>query len=454
MWRGRRPDRAVLGAVLILATGCQWQRVGSEVEPDPSVVLPQLFDATALYRQMGFLASGAPLPYVATFRYLATESRDTTLAVFGLSLTNSALAFQRGDDGFEARYSVELSMRREGRVLARVNSEEQVRVASREEARRADESVIFQQQLRLAPGDYEAVVSIRDEGTGTVGRVEQAIRIPGLADPGVSAPIPVYQAGARTSLQEAPRILLNPRATVPFGLDTLRLYVEAYGVPPGSPATIGLVGPEGTTPLRRTTELAGTLEVTTAVVRFLPDELPVGQLRVTVAVEGRPDTSSLRALVSFSDQWAITNFDEILALLRYFGQDRAISEMRNAEPTRRAELWRDFWKATDPNPLTPQNEALDLYFRRVAEANDRFREAGEPGWLSDRGEVFITLGEPDEVFDQSSDLQGPVRIIRWNYLTDRLTLDFVDDTGFGRFRLTPASRSNYQRVLNMVRGRG
>jgi len=424
------------------------------VEPDASTVLPQLFDATVLYRQMGFLASGAPLPYVASFRYLATESRDTTLAVFGLSLANSALAFQRADDGFEARYSVELSMRRDGRVLARVNSAEQVLVASREEARRADESVIFQQVLRLAPGAYEAVVSIRDEGTGTVGRVEQAIRIPRLADPGVSAPIPVYQAAARTSLQDAPRILLNPRATVPFGLDTLRLYVEAYGVPPGSPATIGIVGPEGTTPLRRETTLGGTSEVTTATVDFLPDELPVGQLHVTVAVGTRPDTSSLRALVSFSDQWAITNFDEILTLLRYFGQDRAIAEMRNAEPTRRAELWRDFWKATDPNPLTPQNEALELYFRRVAEANDRFREAGEPGWLSDRGEVFITLGEPDEVFDQSSDLQGPVRIIRWNYLTDRLTLDFVDDTGFGRFRLTPASRSNYQRVLNMVRGRG
>jgi hypothetical protein len=65
--------------------------------------------------------------------------------------------------------------------------------------------------------------------------------------------------------------------------------------------------------------------------------------------------------------------------------------------------------------------------------------------------VFITIGEPDEVFDSSSGLQGSVRIIRWNYLSRRLSLDFIDDTGFGRFRLTPASRADYHRALNAIR---
>jgi len=33
----------------------------------------------------------------------------------------------------------------------------------------------------------------------------------------------------------------------------------------------------------------------------------------------------------------------------------------------------------------------------------------------------------------------------------RLTLFFQDQTGFGRFRLTPMSRAEYQRVLSRVR---
>jgi GWxTD domain-containing protein len=248
--------------------------------------------------------------------------------------------------------------------------------------------------------------------------------------------------------------LLNPRATVPFGLDTLRLYLEAYGAAAGARAHVTLFGATGDSVLARDMELTGTPALAWALVALLPEELPVGEVHAVARVDGIPDTVRLRALVSFSDQWAITNFDQILSLLRFFGQDRAIAEMREAAADDRSALWRTFWRATDPNPLTPQNESLESYFRRVQEANVRFREAGEAGWLTERGEVFIGLGEPDEVFDSSSDLQGPARVIRWSYLGERLVLDFVDDTGFGRFRLTPTSRAEFQRVLNMIRSRG
>jgi hypothetical protein len=66
--------------------------------------------------------------------------------------------------------------------------------------------------------------------------------------------------------------------------------------------------------------------------------------------------------------------------------------------------------------------------------------------------VFITLGEPDEVVDQSSGLdRSGLRIIRWGYMELRLIVYFQDETGFGRFRLTPSSRAEYQRVLARVR---
>lgn len=439
---------------LLVTASCQWQRVGSETAPDPSVVVPELFDPTALYRRMGFLASGPPLSYVGGLRYLATGTPDTTLAVFAVSLANSALSFRRTADAFEARYTAELTLRREGRIIARLGSEERVRVGSREEARRADESIIFQQLLRVAPGTYDAVVSVRDEQTGVVGRVERAVDVPRIGRPSLAPVTPVYQAGGRVSPEDAPPVLLNPRATVPFGLDTLRLYVETYGAAARARAHVTLFSATGDSVLARDADLAGTPSVAWAVIALLPEELPVGEVLAVTHVDGVPDTARVRALVSFSDQWAITNFDEILSLLRFFGQERAIAEMQGAAPADRSGLWRSFWRATDPNPLTPQNESLELYFHRVQEANERFREAGEPGWTTERGEVFIGLGEPDEIFDSSSDLQGPARIIRWNYLGERLILDFVDDTGFGRFRLTPASRSEFQRVLNMVRSRG
>jgi GWxTD domain-containing protein len=160
-------------------------------------------------------------------------------------------------------------------------------------------------------------------------------------------------------------------------------------------------------------------------------------------------------LVSFSNQWVITNFDEMLSLLRYFSDQLWVDSLRRASPERRPDLWRDFWRATDPVPMTPENEALDDYFHRVQQANVRFQDEGEPGWLTDRGEVLISLGEPDEVLDLSNGMdRSGARVLRWTYSAERLVLFFQDQSGFSRYRLTPASRADYQRVLARVRRSG
>ena len=132
-------------------------------------------------------------------------------------------------------------------------------------------------------------------------------------------------------------------------------------------------------------------------------------------------------------------------------QGRNLLEMA---PEDRARLWDEFWRATDPVPITPENEGLEDYFRRVQQANLRFPEEGAPGWLTDRGEVFITLGEPDEVVDQSSGLdQSGMRVIRWSYIEYRLVVLFEDETGFGRFRLTRRTRCGTSSSSSMSRAR-
>ena len=447
-WRRSIPSGTL--AALLVVGGCAGAGSGPAPATDPSAAVAALFDPSALYRRMGLLASGAPLPFAGDIRFLASGSPDTTLAVLGLSLSNSALAFRVADQEFEARYAVDLTLRRGGSVAARLSSPERVRVASREEAQRRDESIIFQKFLRVPPGTYEAVVTVRDEQADVSAQAVQTVRVPRLRRPGLSNAMAVYKGGTRATLETAPPVLMNPRSTVSFGLDSLWVYVEAYGMPDGTPAHVDLLGPDSMV-VRRDTVLSGDRTVATALVAYPPGDLAVGEWRVRVSAAGVSDTTMLPLLVSFSGEWAITDFDEILSLLRFFGRDSAIAAMRAAPPAERPALWRTFWRETDPVPATPPNEALEQYFQRLQEANERFRETGGPGWTTDRGEVFITLGEPDEVFDSSSGLQGSVRIIRWNYLSRRLSLDFIDDTGFGRFRLTPASRADYHRALSAIR---
>jgi GWxTD domain-containing protein len=206
---------------------------------------------------------------------------------------------------------------------------------------------------------------------------------------------------------------------------------------------------------RDSVRLAGSADLASGVVVVAPGKLPVGQAELqTVPVSGG-DTTRSRFLVSFSNQWVITNFDEMLSLLRYFDRQDWVDSLRRSSSDRRPEVWRDFWKATDPVPITPENEALDDYFQRVQQANLRFQDEGEPGWLTERGEVFISLGEPDEMLDLSNGLdRSGLRVLRWTYNSQRLVLYFQDQTGFSRYRLTPTSRAEYQRVLARVRRLG
>jgi GWxTD domain-containing protein len=437
-------SRALALAGLWLLFGCgPWQRVGTDEAPDPSVIVPRLFDPAPIYRQMGLFAQAAPLAFVGVVRAIAGPTPDSALIVFGLSVANSQLSFRRSDEGFEARYRAEARFERDGRLVRHVASEEAVRVGAFAETLRTDESVIFQQFVTVPADSYTVHVSIRDLHGDREARDRRAVVVPRLGTGSVTL-LPVFATDAvRDHRATVPSLLLNPRATIPFGLDSLRLLIEVLDDTAGS-VGVAVRTPQGRIVAQASHALTPGRGLHAARVAIAPAELPVGE--ITVVVTRGADSTMLPALVSFSDQWAIANFDEVLSLLRYFGAATTIAEMREADPADRPALWRDFWIATDPDPVTPEHEALEQYFRRVQEANRRFMRGGDRGWLSDRGEVFIVLGEPDEILDQSSDFQSPRRLIRWNYFTERLTLDFVDDGGFGRFRLTPGGRAEFQRV--------
>jgi len=54
-----------------------------------------------------------------------------------------------------------------------------------------------------------------------------------------------------------------------------------------------------------------------------------------------------------------------------------------------------FWRKRDPNPVTPQNEFKEEHYRRLEYAKKFLgRETVRPGWMTDRGRMYIILGEP------------------------------------------------------------
>jgi len=73
-----------------------------------------------------------------------------------------------------------------------------------------------------------------------------------------------------------------------------------------------------------------------------------------------------------------------------------------------------FWKHRDPVPETVENEYKIEHYRRLSYVNRVYAAAGKPGWKTDRGRIYVLLGEPKEVrVFQGSDSYYPSEV--WYY---------------------------------------
>jgi len=106
-------------------------------------------------------------------------------------------------------------------------------------------------------------------------------------------------------------------------------------------------------------------------------------------------------------------------------------------PEAREAFVEDFWKRRDPSPATSENEYKTDYFNRIEQANHLFSGGGSPGWLQDRGRVYITLGPPDhrEAYPRGVTFYGVPTEIWWYGF---FTILFVDERWVDDYRLDPS----------------
>jgi GWxTD domain-containing protein len=118
-----------------------------------------------------------------------------------------------------------------------------------------------------------------------------------------------------------------------------------------------------------------------------------------------------------------------------------------------------FWKQRDPTSGTPENEFKDEHYRRINYANYNFgRSAPLPGWKTDRGRIYIILGEPRGI-DRYT---GETEIFNtevWFYqgltqygLPSGFNLVFYQKDGVGEYRLYSPSSDGPQALLTSYFG--
>jgi GWxTD domain-containing protein len=413
-------------------------------------VTPSQPDAVKLYRQMGLLAEGGETPFVGSVSFLAGKSADSTIFLLTVSVPTRGLTFVRENDRYRASYSATLTLTRANEATRRFETHQIVRVTSFKETTRSDESVLYQQAVRARPGLYDLSFSLRDDAGGKGSSIEATVSVPRVTTGSLSSPIPVYEATPRSSLDSLPRVVPTPRATLTLGQDSiLPVYVEGYGDGPSLPVRAAVYSENASTAVwSDTSSLIRRGAVFSKVMNIPVARLSVGALTLAVTSADGTDTTKTPVFVTFGEDLPVATFTEMVNYLRYFGSSARLQALRDAPPDARASAWATFLRETDSDPATPVHEPLRDYFGRIAQANARFREEGGAGWLTDRGRVFVGLGPPDQFYEpNTSDLNQRGRAQIWDYRRHRLQVVFVDQTGFGRWRMTVASDAEFEAVM-------
>ncbi len=138
--------------------------------------------------------------------------------------------------------------------------------------------------------------------------------------------------------------------------------------------------------------------------------------------------------------------------IEHIATGRALETYRRLDSLGRREFLRQFWKARDPDPATPANEALREHARRCEYADAAFGEKmqkGMTGSQTDRGRIYIKFGEPEEIDNRPMQYDSKPVLI-WRYPGSRKFI-FIDVSGFGRFELAWTNATGERSAPNFAK---
>ena len=130
----------------------------------------------------------------------------------------------------------------------------------------------------------------------------------------------------------------------------------------------------------------------------------------------------------------ITDLDKAIEQLVYIAKPEELNYIKSAQDdTEKEKRFLEFWRKKDPTPNTVKNELMEEYYSRVKYANEHFGHYLE-GWKTDMGMVYIIFGPPSSVDRHPFDINAkPYEI--WYYYEINRRFIFLDETGFGDYRL-------------------
>ncbi|MCJ7582945.1 MAG: GWxTD domain-containing protein, partial [Candidatus Aminicenantes bacterium] len=130
-------------------------------------------------------------------------------------------------------------------------------------------------------------------------------------------------------------------------------------------------------------------------------------------------TASLFSQQKVKEKDLPEKYQDWLKLTRYIIHDRELDVFMQLTNNRDRDIFiESFWNLRDPTPGTPKNERKDEIIERFEYANYRLGSgAGRPGWMTDKGRIYMILGPPVSI-ERNPSSQEVFPNELWSYYGD------------------------------------
>lgn len=382
--------------------------------------------------------------YYQDFISYKGDNGKTRLEVF-IQVPYNAVQFVKTGQGFEAAYSITVSVFDEGKknlITEKVWNEKIVAI-SFELTTSPENFNLGNRTFDLNPGIYTIKTSLLDKDSKNEYSSENKLTVKDLNDlPSISD---IMFIARRTQVEGSSKIIPNVSRTIITDRDALSTFFEIYA---DSAKTVSInytILDENESDVHNSLYKVELKEGKNQVFNDLDSlKLNLGKYLLKVTMKNSEGQELGSSVKSFVSRWvgvpaSIPDLEKAVDQLIYIANPEDLNYIKAADNRlEKAKRFVAFWKKQDPNPNDDYNPIFKEYFNRVAYANEHFSTYSLEGWRSDRGMVLVILGAPDNIDRHPFEYYAkPYEV--WQYYNLNKQFLFVDNTGFGDYRLDPST---------------
>ena len=373
----------------------------------------------------------------STFSVADAKSDSIRILAF-LSVPNHVLQFLKKEDGFEAEYEATISLKRKkGNLVGRRNWSNKLKTIDYLESTSKEIFTIHQVEFKVVPGDYVISAELLDGDSKNSGVREKELKyLEHKGDLALYTPFFLDYLSGNWGLDdnEIPMFQNIMGAKV-----TRASFFVSGKIKPGPYILEVTVSSSKKKELWKKSFESNSKEEYFHQRIIIPDKIAKQGLRkkvdiVLIQENERKKESVILSLSKIGISSSISNIDQAVQNMRYILHDDEWKKLSKSKNTDKETLFLEYWESRDPTPETSGNEVMNEYFSRVSYSNNNFKSY-LPGWKTDMGMIYILFGPPDDL-EVYNDPLSRIYSQRWHYYRINKYFDFIDENGFGDYRLS------------------